>query len=203
MKPKVIHTEADYEAALKRIDALMDGDPDPASPEGQELELFSLLVERYEQKKFPMDLPTSLEAIQFRMEQQGLKNKDLIPYIGSASKVSEVLSGQRSLSLTMIRNLVKGLGIPAEVLIGCPGAQLKPDQDVAELRKYPVAEMRKRGWFVGFTGSLSEAKGQLRIFSLGLPVHSGAASCDLRSTVSMFAMAASRMTTHWRRGVSG
>jgi len=167
MKPKVIHTEADYEAALKRIDALMDGDPDPASPEGQELELFSLLVERYEQKKFPMDLPTSLEAIQFRMEQQGLKNKDLIPYIGSASKVSEVLSGQRSLSLTMIRNLVKGLGIPAEVLIGCPGAQLKPDQDVAELRKYPVAEMRKRGWFVGFTGSLSEAKGQLEDLFVG------------------------------------
>lgn len=161
MKPKVIHTEADYEAALERIDALMDGDPDPASPEGQDLELFSLLVERYEQEKFPMDLPTPVEAIHFRMEQQGLKNKDLIPYIGSASKVSEVLSGQRSLSLTMIRNLVNGLSMPAEVLIGRPGAELKPDQEVAELRRYPVAEMLKRGWFAGFTGSLTEAKGQL------------------------------------------
>jgi HTH-type transcriptional regulator/antitoxin HigA len=167
MKPKVIHTEADYEAALERIDALMDGDPDPSSPEGQDLELFSLLVERYEQEKFPMDLPTPVEAIQFRMEQQGLKNKDLIPYIGSASKVSEVMSGQRSLSLTMIRNLWKGLGIPAEVLIGQPGAELKPDQEVAELRRYPVAEMQKRGWFVGSTGSLAEAKGQLEDLFLG------------------------------------
>lgn len=161
MKPKVIHNEADYEAALQRIDALMDGDPDPASPEGQELELFSVLVERYEQQKYPMDLPSPVEAIQFRMEQQGLKNKGLIPYIGSASKVSEVLSGQRSLSLTMIRNLVKGLGIPAEVLIGQAGAELKADKDVAELRRYPVAEMLKRGWFTGFTGTLAEAKGQL------------------------------------------
>jgi HTH-type transcriptional regulator/antitoxin HigA len=161
MRPKVIHTEADYEAALQHIDVLMDGDPDPASPRGQELELFSMLVERYEDQKYPMELPSPVEAIQFRMEQQGLKNKDLIPYIGSASKVSEVLSGRRGLSLTMIRNLVKGLGIPAEVLIGRPGAELKPDQDVAELRKYPVAEMLKRGWFNGFSGTLSEAKGQL------------------------------------------
>ena len=161
MKPKVIHTEADHEAALARIDALMEADPDPDSTEGQELELWSVRVERYEQEKFPMDLPTPVEAIQFRMEQQGLKNKDLVPYIGSASKVSEVLSGQRNLSLTMIRNLVKGLGIPAEVLIGQPGAELKSDQELAALRKYPVAEMVKRGWFVGFNGSPAEAKGQL------------------------------------------
>lgn len=62
MKPKVIHTEADYEAALERIDALMDGDPDPASPEGQELERLSLLVERYEEERFPMGLPTPVQG---------------------------------------------------------------------------------------------------------------------------------------------
>jgi HTH-type transcriptional regulator/antitoxin HigA len=161
MQPKVIHTEADYQAALQRIDALMDSDPDPASPEGQELELFSVLVERYEEQQYPMDLPTPVDAIRFRMDQQGLKNKDLIPFIGSASKVSEVLSGQRGLSLAMIRNLVKGLGIPAEVLIGQPGAELKSDEEVAELRKFPVTEILKRGWFAGFHGSLAEAKGQL------------------------------------------
>jgi HTH-type transcriptional regulator/antitoxin HigA len=161
MKPKVIHTEADYEAAVERIDALMDGDPDPASPEGQELELFSLLVERYEQDKFPMDLPTPVEAIQFRMEQQGLKNKDLIPYIGSASKVSEVLSGHRSLSLTMIRNLVNGLAIPAEALLQKHGAKLPSEAALRQGRHFPIAEMVKRGWFAGFHGSVAEAKDQL------------------------------------------
>ena len=139
MKPKVIHSEADYELALQRIDALMDGDPDPTSPEGQELELFSHLVEHYEKEKYPMDFPTPVEAIRFRMEQQGLKNKDLVCFIGSASKVSEVISGRRSLSLTMIRNLVNGLGIPAEVLIGRPGAKLKPEQEIPERRKFSVA----------------------------------------------------------------
>lgn len=161
MKPKVIHTEAEYKAALQRIEALMEKDPDPASPDGQELELFSLLVERYENEEFPMDLPSPVEAIRFRMEQQGLKNKDLVPFIGSASKVSEVLSCQRSLSLGMIRNLVKGLGIPAEVLIGKSGAELQPEKAVAELRNYPIAQMLKRGWFPGFDGTLAEAKKQV------------------------------------------
>ncbi len=124
MKPKIIRTEVDYTAALQRIEALMENDPEPASAAGEELDLLSLLVERYEDEQFPMDLPDPLSAIKFRMEQQGLKGKDLIPYIGSASKVSEVLSGQRTLSLTMIRNLVTGLDIPAEVLLKEPGAKL-------------------------------------------------------------------------------
>lgn len=161
MKPKLIRTEADYQAALERVDALMNGDPDHRSPEGEELELLSFLVERYEQEKYPMDLPDPVSAIKFRMGQQGLKNKDLVRFIGSPSKVSEVLSAQRGLSLTMIRNLVNGLGIPAEVLIGKPGAKLKPDTEVSELRRYPIAEMLKRGWFSGFTGTLAEAKRQL------------------------------------------
>jgi HTH-type transcriptional regulator/antitoxin HigA len=86
MKPKVIHTEAELEAALQRIDALMENDPDPASPEGEELELLSLLVERYEEEKYPMDLPSPMAAIQFRMEQQGLKPKDLVQYLGRPAR---------------------------------------------------------------------------------------------------------------------
>lgn len=117
MKPKIIRNELDYAAALERVSALMERDPEPLSPEGEELELLALLIEHYEKEAFPIDLPDPISAIQFRMEQQGLKAKDLIPYIGSASKVSEVLSGQRELSKTMIRNLVNGLGIPAEVLL--------------------------------------------------------------------------------------
>jgi antitoxin component HigA of HigAB toxin-antitoxin module len=71
-------------------------------------------------EEFPIDRPVPLEAIRFRMEQQGLKPKDIVPYIGSASKVSEVLSGRRRLSLNMIRNLSEGLAIPAGVLLGTP-----------------------------------------------------------------------------------
>src|SRR5262249_4571001 len=99
MKPKVIHTKVDYESALQRIDALMDNDPDPTSSEGEELELLSVLVERYEEQKYPMDLPSPVAAIQFRMEQQELKPKDLVPYLGSPSKVSEILNGKRPLTL--------------------------------------------------------------------------------------------------------
>lgn len=160
MKPKIIRTEPDYEAALMRIDVLMDGDPEPASAAGEELELLSLLVENYEKEKYPMELPSPVAAIQFRMEQAGLKAKDLIPYIGSASKVSEVLSGKRALSLAMIRNLVK-LGIPAEVLLQEAGAKLPSDEALQQGKHFPVAEMVKRGWFANFQGTVVEAKSQL------------------------------------------
>jgi HTH-type transcriptional regulator/antitoxin HigA len=159
MKPKIIKTEAEHTAVLARIEAIFDAQP--GTPEGDELELLAMLVDQYEKVAFPINLPDPLAAIQFRMEQQGLKNKDLIPFIGSPSKVSEVLSGQRNLSLSMIRNLVKGLGIPAEVLIGKPGAKLKPESEVAEFCKYPIAVMVQRGYFPDFSGTFAEAKHQL------------------------------------------
>jgi HTH-type transcriptional regulator/antitoxin HigA len=159
MKPKIIKTEAEHAAALARLEQIFDAQP--GTPEGDELELLTMLVDQYEKAAFPIGLPDPVAAIRFRLEQQGLKNKNLIPFIGSPSKVSEVLSGQRGLSLTMIRNLAQGLGIPAEVLIGKPGAKLKPDTDVTEFRKCPIAEMVKRGWFSGFTGTVAEAKSQL------------------------------------------
>ena len=161
MRPKIIRTEVDYTAALQRIEALMENDPEPTSAAGEELDLLSLLVERYEDEQFPMDLPDPLSAIKFRMQQQGLKGKDLIPYIGSASKVSEVLSGQRTLSLTMIRNLVTGLDIPAEVLLKEPGAKLPVNGLLAQGAHFPLAEMVKRGWFPGFEGTLAQARQQL------------------------------------------
>jgi len=115
MKAKVIKTERDHKAALKRIEEIFDAKPRTA--EGDELELLSTLVQLYEAKAFPMDLPDPITAIKFRMEQQGLKPRDLVPFIGSPSKVSEVLSGHRGLSLSMIRNLVNGLGIPPQVFV--------------------------------------------------------------------------------------
>ncbi len=116
MRAKVIKTETDYDAALARIEKLMDAKRN--TPQGDELELLSLLVHDYEEKTFPIDKPDPVKAIRFRMEQQGLQPKDLVPFLGSRSRVSEVLSGRRNLSLKMIRALVKGLGIPAEVLLG-------------------------------------------------------------------------------------
>jgi antitoxin component HigA of HigAB toxin-antitoxin module len=94
-----------------------DGVPSRAP---QEEELLVLLVEKYEAEHYPIDLPDPVEAIKFRMEQEGLEPKDLIPYLGSQSKVSEVLNYKRPLSLSMIRSLQEGLGIPAEVLIQRP-----------------------------------------------------------------------------------
>lgn len=122
MKPHVIKTEEENDAALARIEELMELEPVPEVVD--ELELLSTLVELYEESAYPSAPLDPIDAIRFRMEQQELKQKDLIPYIGSKSKVSEVLSGKRSLSLSMIRKLNEGLGIPLGVLLGQDDAAL-------------------------------------------------------------------------------
>ncbi len=156
MRPKVLKTEADYEAALARLDELLDAEPD--TPEGDEFELWATLISTYEEEEFPFDLPDPIAAIRFRMEQAGLKQVDLVPYIGSASRVSEVLKGRRTLSLSMIRKLHEGLGIPAQVLLQAPGASMPTDHPEIDWLRFPIAEMLKRGWFEGFQGKLGEAK---------------------------------------------
>jgi HTH-type transcriptional regulator/antitoxin HigA len=118
MKPKVLKTARDYKAALTYVEQLMAA---PASDES-ELELWSLLVEKYEEEHFPITAPDPIEAIRFRMEQAGLESSDLHPYLQSKSKVSEVMNGKRALSLSMIRALHRGLKIPADVLVQEPVA---------------------------------------------------------------------------------
>lgn len=115
MSVKVIKTEADYEAALVRIEALMDAEP--GTPEEQELDVQALLVETYEKEHYPIGMPDPIEAIEFFMDQKGLTNADMVKYLGSPSRVSEILNGKRPLSKAMICNLVEGLGIPAEILL--------------------------------------------------------------------------------------
>jgi len=112
---KIIKTKAEHKRALARIEELFTAKRGTA--EGDELELLLLIVETYEASRFPIDLPDPVEAIRFRMEQANLKQKDLVSIFGSKSKVSEVLSGKRELSLAMIRKLVNEFGIPAEVLL--------------------------------------------------------------------------------------
>lgn len=157
MNPKIIKSEEDYNIALNRIEEIFDAKP--GSPEFDEMELLVKLVEIYEDEKYPISAPDPISAIKFRMEQQGLKSKDLIPYIGSKSKVSEVLSGKRALSLNMIRKLNEGLGIPAEVLIKETGKTLPDSSIMKHGINFPFTEMFRRGWFKDFyNGTLNEAK---------------------------------------------
>lgn len=117
MEIRPIHTKADYRAALKAVSALVDLDPKRGTPEGDRLEVLGTLVQAYETEHYPIDLPDPVEAIKFRMEQQGLTPKDLEPMIGRINRVYEVLNRTRPLSMTMVRRLNAGLGISAECLI--------------------------------------------------------------------------------------
>lgn len=139
---KVIKSGEDYSHAIARLSALMTLDPDADSTEENELELLALVIEDYERKIVPATLPDPIEAILFRMDQMNLARKDLQPYMGSLSKVSEVLSRKRPLSLSMIRRLHSGLGIPAEVLIG--GAEISQaivgEEPEMDYTKFPLKE---------------------------------------------------------------
>ena len=115
MEIRPIKTEADHEAALQEIESLMTAKPN--TPEGDRLEVLVTLVEAYEAKHFPLDLPDPVEAIKFVMEQRNLTVKDLVPMIGKPNRVYEVLNRMRPLTLKMIRRLHRDLGIPAESLI--------------------------------------------------------------------------------------
>ena len=114
MNIKPIKTEQDYENTLLRIDILMDSKPN--SKDFDELDILTTLVEVYEEIHYKIEIPDPIEAIKFRMEQDSLKQKDLIPIIGSSSRVSEILNKKRKLTLDMIRNLNKNLKIPFDSL---------------------------------------------------------------------------------------
>jgi HTH-type transcriptional regulator/antitoxin HigA len=120
---------------------------EPGSAEFDELELLTHLVEVFEDSRFPLATPSPLAAIRFRMDQQCLRPADLIPFLGSKGKVSEVLSGRRSLSLSMIRKLHQGLGIPAHMLLVEPAQTLDPALASLDWNRFPLAEMVKRNWF--------------------------------------------------------
>ena len=115
MDIKPIRTKADYSAALKAVESLMGARA--RTPQGDRLDVLATLIEGYERAHFSMDLPDAVEAIKFRMEQQGLTPKDLEPLIGRSNRVYEVLNWRRSLTLAMIQKLHVGLGIPAESLL--------------------------------------------------------------------------------------
>lgn len=145
MKTKILKTEEEYNEACERVYLLMNSTEnliEPDSPEGEELELLSLLIEKYEQENYQMKAPTPIEAIKFRMEQMNLKQADVAPMSGGKTRVSEVLNGRRALTLKMITLLNRYLGIPLESLIsGNKEVKLEPEKrekllNVSSIKEY-------------------------------------------------------------------
>lgn len=112
---KPIKTKKDYQGALKRLEAIFDAVP--GTPEGDELDILGILIDKYEQEHFPIDFPDPIEAIKFRMEQMGYSQSDLAKVVGLKSRASEILSKKRKLTLEMIRQLHESFNIPTDVLI--------------------------------------------------------------------------------------
>jgi len=152
----LIKNESEYNAALSRIDQLMSSRRN--SEANDELELLSVLTEIYEDKNYPVLPPDPIDAIKFRMEQSGLKPKDLVPLMGSRAKVSEILGGKRPLTLSLIRTLHEKLGVPAAVLLR-ERTPSSLEKDVADPGKFPWEEIVDRNWLSPiFRGTVQEAR---------------------------------------------
>jgi HTH-type transcriptional regulator/antitoxin HigA len=153
---RLIESDEEHATALAKIAELMATDPPAGSDAERLLKTLAVLVRDYESTRYPVPPPDPVAAIRFRMEQQGLTPKDLIPYLGSRSRVSEVLSGKRPLTVAMIRSLHRGLGIPAASLVG-DRAEADSRLDL-DWKRVPFREMKKRGWIDRLPRNASEAK---------------------------------------------
>jgi HTH-type transcriptional regulator/antitoxin HigA len=157
MDTRVIKTSAEYEKVMEELENLIALDPEPGTDEAERLDLLSLLVESYESENFPVELPNPIDAIRFRMDEQGLKPRDLIPLVGSKSKVSEILAGKRTLTVPMIRALHSALDIPLEVLIQTQSAAAPENcDDVTIWDRFPLKEMVKRQWITAEYNELEQ-----------------------------------------------
>lgn len=185
MNIRPIKSNADHRRALADLTALLETAPVPDTPEADQAEVLATLIEGYEEEQFPAESPTPVEAIRFRMDQLDMAQKDLVPYIGSASKVSEVLNGKRPLSLNMIRALHRHLGIPAEVLIG----EWTDNEACVDAQEFPLKEMHKRGYFTGAPERYTDFKKQADKWLDKFLHHTG-----VRETAPAYA----RSTAHYR-----
>jgi len=159
---RVIHNDIEHHEALAELNRLLVLDPEDDTPEADELDLLALVIETYEKERYPIAPPDPVDAIRFRMDQAGLSRRDLVPYLGSKSKVSEVLSGKRPLTLSMIRALHEGLGIPADVLLRrTPDAEPDTEADSPDWSRMPVKEMAKRGWLKATPEQLKRHAGDM------------------------------------------
>ena len=141
---KPIRSEDDYERSLARLGEIFQAED--GTPEGDERDVLADLIEVYEERHYPIGLPSPVAAIEFQMDQMELTPRDLIPYIGSRSRVSEILSGKREITMSMARALHAHLNIPAEILLQEPGAEFDAAFDKLEPSRFPLKEMAKFGW---------------------------------------------------------
>ncbi len=187
MEPRIIKTDEQYQRYLREVEQLAAQDPDADSREGGRLELLAKLVEDYEKERFPFKTPDPIEAILFRMEEQGLRQKDIAEVLGGKNRASEVLSRKRPLTLPMIRALHDKFAIPSELLIREPEANYGDTEEIDE-KEIPVDLLVKRGW-IESTKALS---GLLRQFyaPAGSPIL-------LRHTLTFGANAKTNRTNVW------
>lgn len=146
MEAKVIRTEEQYTAYLDEVQALISQAPKLSSQKSERLELLTVLLESYENSKYPVESPDPIDAILFRMNEKGLKQADLVPYFGTSSRVSEVLNRKRPLTVQMIRALTIGLGISADTLVGASLPDSPAAKGDVDWSKFPIKEMTRRGW---------------------------------------------------------
>lgn len=146
MDIKVIKTEQQHQDYLERIHSLMLMMPPTRSDEHEELELLITVVEAYENSKYPIEPPDPIDAILFRMHEKGLKQVDLVPYLGTRSRVSEIISRKRPLTVSMIKALSIGLGISTDTLIGINSDDNQSHEEGVDWSKFPLKEMINRGW---------------------------------------------------------
>lgn len=161
---RVIRSNAQYEAYLNEVQSLIANEPEIGSTESNRLDILSILIEDYESKVYPIEMPNPIDAIKFRMKEKNLKQTDLIPYFGTSSRVSEVLNGKRNLTVEMIKNLSLGLGISAETLIGLNQHETyesQISQDNLDWKKFPLKEMIKRGW-VNYFGNTNNIENSIK-----------------------------------------
>lgn len=177
MEAKVIRTKEQYDAYLSEVQVLMGRCPAQNSSDSDRLELLTVLLESYENTKYPVESPDPIDAIQFRMHEKGFKQADLIPYFGTSSRVSEVLGRKRPLTVQMIRALSIGLGLSADTLIGLSTVGASEKKGDIDWSKFPIKEMTQRGWFENFSiKAKSAVEDTVKEFIADSGLHFGAAS---------------------------
>jgi len=166
--PRVIRTEEQYHQYLNEVEYLFDLKLIPGSEEAERFELLTLLIEQYEKSHYPVTPVDPISAIKFRMEEKGLKQIDLAPYFGTKSRVSEVLSGKRPLTVSMIKSLSIGLGIAPQTLLGMESESEfteRASKQEINWSKFPIKEMVSRGWIQdATTKAKSEIEGHVKAF---------------------------------------
>lgn len=177
MEAKVVRTEEQYHRYLEEVQSLMALGGTLGAKQCDRLELLTVLLEAYENTKFPVEAPDPIDSILFRMEEKGLKRADLVPYFGTSSRVSEVLGRKRPLTVQMIRALSLGLGLSADTLIGLATTDSTERKSEIDWSKFPIREMSKRGWLESLaTKSKTSVEDVVKSFIADAGLQFGAAS---------------------------